>query len=58
MALETKTILKSIYRSLLVAEDIEEGRATLRTIMEAEDVAYVEKNVENEKKAKQSANPR
>ena len=52
MALETKTILKSVYRTLLIAKDIEEGRFALRAMMEAEDVAYVEKNVKEEVEAK------
>lgn len=46
MALETQTILKSIYRALLLAETIEEGQAAVRDIMDERDAVYVEKNVE------------
>jgi len=43
MALETKVILKSMYGNLLKAKTLEEARLDLRTMMDAEDVAYVEK---------------
>ncbi|MCL2400377.1 MAG: hypothetical protein FWC91_11630 [Defluviitaleaceae bacterium] len=52
MALETKALLKSIYHSLLIADDIEECRNVLRAMMDAEDVAYVEKVLENQKPKK------
>jgi len=51
MALETKVILKSMYGNLLKAKTLEEARLDLRTMMDAEDVAYVEKiHKENLKK--------
>jgi len=45
MVIETKTILKGIYRSILKAENVEDCKEALRAVMEAEDVAYVEKIV-------------
>ena len=56
MAIETQTILRGIYRSLLIAEDIEEGRAALRAMMDEKDLDYVEKSVTAEKENKRIAN--
>lgn len=56
MALETKALLKSIYRAIMISNDLEECREAVRSIMEPEDVAYVEKMIDD-RKQKQKQNP-
>jgi hypothetical protein len=46
MAVETTTILKGVYRSLLLSETLEQARASVRDIMDERDAAYVEKAIE------------
>jgi len=52
MSAETKALLKSIYHTLLTTGSIAEARVAVAAMMEAEDMAYVEKLIKEFEKEK------
>ena len=47
LSMETKALLKAIYRALLTSEDIIDGQNVVATMMDPEDVAYVKQMLED-----------
>jgi hypothetical protein len=43
--METKALLRAIYRMTLTSKTLEEAQNAVSTMMDEEDVAYVEKKV-------------